>query len=110
MNKMLLTQIVGVSVLITMCGSSPVIESQPRPQVLRYDLETANMPNSYKFSYDSSDGSSRTEEGSISNPGTPEAALVVLGSVRWYDDKGQLYEMTYKAGKRGYQTSIKKIS
>ncbi|KPI97921.1 Endocuticle structural glycoprotein SgAbd-5 [Papilio xuthus] len=48
------------------------------------------------FSYDSSDGTSRTEEGAILNPGTPDAALNVLGTVRWYDDKGQLYEMSYK--------------
>lgn len=63
-----------------------------------------------RFSYQASDGSSRSEKGAILNPGTPEAALDVLGTVRWYDNKGQLYEMSYKAGKRGYRTIIKKIS
>ncbi|CAH2075259.1 unnamed protein product, partial [Iphiclides podalirius] len=99
-----------VSMLIATSVCSPMIDRQLRPQVIRYDLETDNMPNSYKFSYDSSDGTSRSEQGAIQNPGTPDAALDVLGTVRWYDDKGQLFEMTYKAGKRGYRTSIKQIS
>lgn len=63
----------------------------------------------YHFSYDATDGSSRAEQGQILNPGTKDAALDVQGAVRWYDDKGQLYEMTYKAGKRGYRTIIKKV-
>ncbi|KAH9627578.1 hypothetical protein HF086_010730 [Spodoptera exigua] len=62
------------------------------------------------FSYDGTDGSSRTEEGAILNPGTKDAALDVAGAVRWYDAKGHLYQMTYKAGKRGYRTIIKKLS
>ncbi|XP_013177828.1 PREDICTED: endocuticle structural glycoprotein ABD-5-like [Papilio xuthus] len=106
---MLFILIIGISMALSTSGS-PAIENHSPAQVLRYDLETANMPNSYKFSYDSSDGTSRTEEGAILNPGTPDAALNVLGTVRWYDDKGQLYEMSYKGGKRGYQTIIKKIS
>ncbi|KAL4706555.1 hypothetical protein ACJJTC_015753 [Scirpophaga incertulas] len=90
-------------------AAKPYIDSQPTPQVIRYDFDTNNMPNSYKFHYDASDGSSRTEEGSILNQGTKDAALDVHGAVRWYDNKGRLYEMTYKAGKRGYRTIIKQI-
>ncbi|XP_072941020.1 uncharacterized protein [Epargyreus clarus] len=97
---MLLILVLGLSLLVNTYGASPAIESKPRPQVVRYEMDTANMPNSYKFHYDASDGSSRTEEGGIINAGTSDAALDVLGSVRWYDDKGDLYEMTYKAGKR----------
>ncbi|CAG5040081.1 unnamed protein product [Parnassius apollo] len=107
---MLFILIVSVLLLTATALTSPVVGSPPIPQDMRYDLETANMPNSYKFSYDSSDGTSRSEQGAIINPGTPNAALDVLGTVRWFDDKGQLYEMTYKAGKRGYRTSIKQIS
>ncbi|CAK1604161.1 unnamed protein product [Parnassius mnemosyne] len=107
---MLFILIVSVLLLTSTSLSSPAVEGQPRPQDIRYDMEMANMPNSYKFSYDSGDGTSRSEQGSILNPGTPDAALNVLGTVRWFDDKGQLYEMTYTAGKRGYRTSIKIIS
>lgn len=42
--------------------------------------------------------------------GKGDTALNVLGAVRWYDEKGNHYEMTYKAGRRGYRTVIKKIS
>lgn len=61
------------------------------------------------FSYATSDGASRSEQGGILNPGTKEEALDVKGAVRWYDDKGKLYEMTYKAGKRGYRTIIRRV-
>ncbi|XP_049866020.1 endocuticle structural glycoprotein SgAbd-9-like [Pectinophora gossypiella] len=104
---MLLTLLVGVSILAQSIAAKPVVDSQPTSQVL---YNTDNMPNSYNFHYDAGDGSSRTEQGNIIDAGTPNAALDVLGTVRWYDNKGHLYEMTYKAGKRGYRTIIKKIS
>ncbi|KAL0840407.1 hypothetical protein ABMA28_015664 [Loxostege sticticalis] len=106
---MLLSLFVG-AMLVQMFAASPYIDSQPQPQVLNYHMDTDNMPNSYNFHYDASDGSSRTEEGAILHPGTNDAALDVHGTVRYYDNKGNLYEMTYKAGKRGYRTVIKKIS
>ncbi|PZC85383.1 endocuticle structural glycoprotein ABD-5-like [Helicoverpa zea] len=99
-----------VSLLVQLIAASPAVDSQPAAQILNYDIETANMPNSYKFHYDATDGSSRTEEGAILNPGTKEAALDVAGAVRWYDADGHLYQMTYKAGKRGYRTIIKMLS
>ncbi|XP_073951402.1 flexible cuticle protein 12-like isoform X2 [Choristoneura fumiferana] len=107
-TNMFLSLIVA-AVLVPIFTASPVIDSQAKPQVLRYEMDTAGMPNSYNFYYDTSDGSSRTERGAILNLGTKDAALDVLGTVRWYDNKGQLYEMSYKAGKRGYRTIIKKV-
>ncbi|XP_047986437.1 endocuticle structural protein SgAbd-6-like [Leguminivora glycinivorella] len=95
--------------VLTQCWASPAVAGQAKPQVIHYEMQTADMPNSYNFYYDTSDGSSRTEHGAILNPGTDQAALDVLGTVRWYDNKGQLYEMSYKAGKRGYRTVIKKV-
>ncbi|CAH0699903.1 unnamed protein product [Spodoptera exigua] len=98
------------TLLMQTIGASPAVDNQNRAQIIRYDIETANLPNSYRFHYDGTDGSSRTEEGAILNPGTKDAALDVAGAVRWYDAKGHLYQMTYKAGKRGYRTIIKKLS
>ncbi|CAH2237013.1 larval cuticle protein 65Ab1-like [Pararge aegeria] len=107
---MLLLLVIGMSALVEILGASPAVDSQPRPQVIRYDLDTDNMPNSYKYHYDASDGSSRTEHGAMVDSGKGEMALDVLGAVRWYDEKGHLFEMTYKAGKRGYRTIIKMLS
>lgn len=107
---MMYTLIFVALLLLNTLEASPYLNSQSNAQVLRYDLDTANLPNSYRFYYDATDGSSRAEEGQILNPGTNDAALDVHGSVRWYDDKGRLYEMTYKAGKRGYRTIIKRVS
>ncbi|XP_061377851.1 larval cuticle protein 65Ag1-like isoform X2 [Danaus plexippus] len=102
--------VICLASLVGILGAAPAIESQPKPQVLSYEMNTANMPNSYNYHYNSSDGSSRTEQGEFVDPGTGEASLNVAGAVRWYDDKGHLYEMTYKAGRRGYTTIIKKLS
>ncbi|KAG6448612.1 hypothetical protein O3G_MSEX005601 [Manduca sexta] len=106
----MLVALVGLSLLVQMLAASPYIDNQTQAQVLRYELDTNNLPNSYSYSYDNSDGSSRTEHGAILNPDTKDATLDVQGSVRWYNSKGQLYEMIYKAGKRGYRTIIKKVS
>ncbi|XP_037874973.1 larval cuticle protein 65Ab1 [Bombyx mori] len=107
---MLLALVCGASLLLQVIAAGPFVNNQNKVQVVRYDLDTDNLPNSYKFHYDASDGSSRTEEGGIQNLGTNDAALDVHGAVRWYNSKGQLYEMIYKAGKRGYRTIIKKVS
>ncbi|XP_053602907.1 endocuticle structural glycoprotein ABD-5-like [Plodia interpunctella] len=109
---MLLSLLLGAALLVQTLAT-PYYDtqpSQPSAQVVRQQYDTANMPNAYNFYYDANDGSSRTERGTILNAGTDNAALDVNGAVRWYDSKGQLYEMTYKAGKRGYRTIIKKVS
>ncbi|XP_075971120.1 flexible cuticle protein 12-like [Anticarsia gemmatalis] len=98
------------TLLVHMFAASPAVDNQSRAQIVRYDFDTSNMPNSYRYNYDATDGSSRNEQGAILQPGTKDAALDVAGAVRWYNDKGHLYEMTYKAGKRGYRTIIKRLS
>ncbi|XP_041976497.1 uncharacterized protein LOC121731209 [Aricia agestis] len=85
------------------------VDGSSRSQVLRYDMDTAKMPNSYRYHYDASDGSSRTEQGAYSSSGNSAPALKVNGAVRWYNDKGHLYEMIYKAGRRGYRTIIRRV-
>ncbi|CAB3242925.1 unnamed protein product [Arctia plantaginis] len=97
------------TLLVQMSIASPYVDNQSSAQNIPYEFDTSNMPNSYRFHYDAPDGSSRNEQGAILNPGTKDAALDVAGAVRWYNDKGHLYEMTYKAGKRGYRTSIKRV-
>ncbi|CAG9560418.1 unnamed protein product [Danaus chrysippus] len=110
-NKMQFVLVICLASLVGILGATPAIESQPKPQVLSYEMNTANMPNSYNYHYNNSDGSSRTEQGEfVDSTGTGDASLNVAGAVRWYDDKGHLYEMTYKAGRRGYRTIIKKLS
>lgn len=81
-----------------------------KAQVLNFQNEHDDLPNKYQFSYDTSDGSSRSETGILQNPDTDHAALDVHGSMKWTSDDGSTYEMTYKAGKYGYRTIIKKIS
>uniref|UniRef100_A0A2H1W0K4 SFRICE_028382 n=1 Tax=Spodoptera frugiperda TaxID=7108 RepID=A0A2H1W0K4_SPOFR len=68
------------TLLMQTIGASPAVDNQNRAQIIRYDIETANLPNSYRFHYDNTDGSSRTEEGAILNPGTKDAALDVAGA------------------------------
>ncbi|KAJ2946960.1 hypothetical protein O0L34_g16307 [Tuta absoluta] len=104
---MQLTMVMLILATVQISYANPLVYSQPKQQVMHYD--TADMPNSYNFHYTDASGATRTEQGSIKDRGTPQAALDVLGTVRWVDNKGQLFEMSYKAGKRGYRTIIKKI-
>lgn len=46
----LIFQVLAVSMLVPMLEAIPYVNSQPSAQVLRYDLDTTNLPNSYRFS------------------------------------------------------------
>lgn len=42
-------QVTVMLTAIQITSASPSIENQPRPQVITYDMDTENMPNSYNF-------------------------------------------------------------
>ncbi|KAL7049063.1 hypothetical protein ACKWTF_003578 [Chironomus riparius] len=56
----------------------------------------------YKFSYETSDGVSRQEEGVLKNAGTEDEAMSVTGSVTWTSPEGQTFTLTFVADETGY--------
>lgn len=48
-NILLLVFQIVAAMLVPIFAASPVIDGQAKPQVLRYEMDTAGMPNSYNF-------------------------------------------------------------
>lgn len=55
------------------------------------------------FSFDTSDGVSRQEEGVLKNPGTENEALSVRGTISWVAADGQTYTIDFIADENGFQ-------
>ncbi|XP_043950678.1 cuticle protein CP14.6 isoform X2 [Drosophila biarmipes] len=62
---------------------------------------TAMAMPSRKF--ETSDGISREERATLKNPGTPEEAISVQGSVNWVGPDGVHYKLNYLADENGFQ-------
>ncbi|XP_016975771.1 endocuticle structural protein SgAbd-6 isoform X2 [Drosophila rhopaloa] len=62
---------------------------------------TAMAMPSRKF--ETSDGISREEKATLKNPGTPEEAIAVQGSVSWVGPDGVHYKLNYLADENGFQ-------
>ncbi|XP_013110224.1 endocuticle structural protein SgAbd-6-like isoform X1 [Stomoxys calcitrans] len=57
----------------------------------------------YKFSYTLSDGTTRTEEGTVINAGTENESLSVKGTISWVAPDGQTYTINFVADENGFQ-------
>ncbi|XP_016933659.3 endocuticle structural protein SgAbd-6 isoform X2 [Drosophila suzukii] len=53
--------------------------------------------------FETSDGISREERATLKNPGTPEEAIAVQGSVNWVGPDGIHYKLNYLADENGFQ-------
>ncbi|XP_055913357.1 endocuticle structural protein SgAbd-6-like [Eupeodes corollae] len=67
-----------------------------------YDNDNIGV-DGYKFSFLTSDGTSRKETAILKNIGTDHESISVEGSVSWVAANGQVYKLTYKADENGYQ-------
>lgn len=63
------------------------------------------MLNIIYYSYETSDGVSRSESAVLKNQGTENEALSVRGTVSWTADDGQIYTLNYVADENGFQPS-----
>ncbi|KAH8266020.1 hypothetical protein KR038_000454 [Drosophila bunnanda] len=73
----------------------------PEASVVR--LESDVGPESYKYALETSDGTSKVEEGHLNNVGSENEAISVKGSYRFVADDGVTYEVTYIADENGFQ-------
>lgn len=55
------------------------------------------------FSFDTSDGIQKQEEGEFRNPGTDQESLVVKGSYSYVGNDGNTYSVKYTADENGFQ-------
>ena len=70
-------------------------------QILHADSEVG--PESFKFGFETSDGTSHSQEGQLKNIGTEQEAIVVHGSYSFVGDDGVTYSVRYVADENGFQ-------
>lgn len=66
-----------------------------------HDIEICT--NNFVYSYETSDGTSRQEEGKLDNPQSEDAALTVNGQYSYVAPDGKHYTVTFTAGPNGFQ-------
>ncbi|XP_036337355.1 larval cuticle protein 65Ab1-like [Rhagoletis pomonella] len=75
-----------------------------RPDVEIIKSESDVQPDHYTFDLETSDGTSRHEEGVIKDADTDHPAIVVHGSFSWKDEHdGKQYSVSFVADENGYQ-------
>ncbi|XP_017095289.2 larval cuticle protein 65Ag1-like [Drosophila bipectinata] len=69
--------------------------------VLRSESDVG--PQSFKYTYETSDGSAAQAAGELKNAGSENEAIVVKGSFSFVADDGQTYTVNYIADENGFQ-------
>uniref|UniRef100_A0A182Q833 Uncharacterized protein n=1 Tax=Anopheles farauti TaxID=69004 RepID=A0A182Q833_9DIPT len=88
-------------ILVASVLSAPVDDPQ-NAEILRYISENIGI-DGYRFEFATSDGTSRTEEAELRNPGTENEAIVVRGSYSYTGPDGTVYVINYVADENGFQ-------
>ncbi|KAJ8929893.1 hypothetical protein NQ314_017358, partial [Rhamnusium bicolor] len=70
-------------------------------QIIRSDSDISPEGN-YQYAYETENGISANEEGTLKNIGT-EAAIVAQGAFQWSAPEGEQIQIQYIADENGYQ-------
>ncbi|TMW41396.1 hypothetical protein DOY81_013524 [Sarcophaga bullata] len=98
-------QIVVLACLFSIVLAAPQQQDDTHAETLRLETEN-NGVDKYNFAYETSNGISRTEEGTLKTT-EDGAAIVVQGSTSWTAPDGKKYEITFTADEFGYHPSFK---
>ncbi|XP_018320474.1 endocuticle structural glycoprotein SgAbd-5 [Agrilus planipennis] len=114
MSHLLVNAIKMKQVLVLFCSLWILALAKPQGSpdqsatILKYDNENIGV-DGYKFDFETSNGISRNEEGTLKNGGSENEAIEVHGSYTYTDPKtNQKITVTFVADENGYkpQTSI----
>ncbi|XP_034106951.1 larval cuticle protein 65Ag1-like [Drosophila albomicans] len=75
----------------------------PAEEVKTLKLDSDVGPESFKYDWETSDGSAANAAGQLKNIGSEDEAISVQGSYRFVADDGLTYEVTYIADENGFQ-------
>ncbi|CAH0627172.1 unnamed protein product [Chrysodeixis includens] len=92
--------VVACAVVSLTAGLALPDESQAR--ILSYD-STIDPDGSYRFSYETSNGITRTETGNLVNAGQENEHIAVSGSYTYTDTDGEQVAVFYSADENGYK-------
>ncbi|XP_017071609.1 endocuticle structural glycoprotein ABD-5 [Drosophila eugracilis] len=74
-------------------------------------LESENTGDKYSFSYETSNGISRTETGEVKpGAGEDDGSLSVQGSTSWSAPDGKKYEISFTADETGYHPKFRLVA
>ncbi|XP_068630529.1 endocuticle structural glycoprotein ABD-5-like [Battus philenor] len=96
----MLRYVTVLCVVAALCSGAPQQNNQD-VQILRFDNDV--QVDGYSFAYETSDGTSRQEEGKLDNPQSENAALTVTGQYAYVAPDGKHYTVTFTAGPNGFQ-------
>ncbi|KAH8380058.1 hypothetical protein KR009_008684, partial [Drosophila setifemur] len=88
----------SMAVLLALASARP----QNDVEIQEYESENTGF-GGYKFSYKLSDGTIRTEEGTVNNAGQENESISIRGSVSWVAPDGVTYSISFVADENGFQ-------
>ncbi|XP_004524508.1 larval cuticle protein 8-like [Ceratitis capitata] len=81
--------------------AAPPAPAEHHVEIVRQDADIA--PESYKYGFETSDGTQHDEQGQLKNVGTDDEAIAVKGSYKYVGDDGVTYQVSYTADEHGFQ-------
>ncbi|XP_049298321.1 endocuticle structural glycoprotein SgAbd-5-like [Anopheles funestus] len=96
----MLIGILGLTLVVSVLAAP--LDDARNAEILRYSSENIGI-DGYRFEFATSDGTSRTEEAELRNPGTDNEAIVVRGSYTYTGSDGRIYTINYVADENGFQ-------
>ncbi|XP_073815426.1 larval cuticle protein 65Ab1-like [Musca autumnalis] len=91
-------------VLAALFAIVAVAAPAPEENVEILKQESHVEPDGYSFDVETSDGTSRHEEGKVKDADSEHPALVVTGTYTWKDEHdGTVYTVNYVADENGFQ-------
>uniref|UniRef100_A0A034WUE3 Larval cuticle protein 8 n=1 Tax=Bactrocera dorsalis TaxID=27457 RepID=A0A034WUE3_BACDO len=88
-------------VILLVAHSATAAPVEKQVEIVRQEADVA--PESYKFGFETSDGTQHDEEGQLKNVGTDDEAIAVKGSYKYVGDDGVTYHVSYTADENGFQ-------
>ncbi|CAB3242921.1 unnamed protein product [Arctia plantaginis] len=95
----------ALAALAIVCAQEQAAPAQPAVQIVK-QVEDVDV-DKYNFEYETSDGTSRQEQGEYKND-TEQQGLVVKGSYKYVAPDGQHISVSFVADKNGYQPTENK--
>ncbi|KAI5631295.1 insect cuticle protein domain-containing protein [Phthorimaea operculella] len=90
-----------ILMLIATIASDPMTEDG-YARIIRYDNENDGSGN-YHFSFETSNGLTREETGTLVNRGLEDEHIEVQGQYAYFDEQGAAHIVYYTADKDGYR-------
>ncbi|XP_050315090.1 endocuticle structural glycoprotein ABD-5-like [Anthonomus grandis grandis] len=95
--------LVVLSTLLAVTLAAPQVNpADAQAQVVKYDSDNTGI-DGYNFAFETSNGISQQEQGTLQNAGSENEVMQVRGSFTYTGADGVVYTVTYIADENGFQ-------